>query len=212
LAVPRVPSYGKKSDPGPIVLQMTDFVALASVVTSGIVGLGGIGAGVWGAAKARRWQGREERVAELRTVLDAAAEHLSSSLQGIAQANDALRTAGFDPDHADAYLGTARRRLSGATTSQNGIWSTHNRLRVRTGSQSKVAQALAAAETQVGLLGAVVRRRLVNPELLGYDEAWLKAAAAEQVFYDAAAEELQASEPRRRLLSRGSGASCGADD
>ena len=58
---------------------MTDFVALASVVTSGMVGLGGIGASVWGASRERRWKSHEERVTELRSVLDTAAANLAGA-------------------------------------------------------------------------------------------------------------------------------------
>ena len=42
-------------------------------------------------------------------------------------------------------------------------------------------------------LGALVRRRVVNPSVSGYDEKFAKAEAAEQAFYDAAANVLEAS-------------------
>lgn len=171
-------------------------VAIVSVVTTGIVGLAGVASGVWGAARARRWERREERVSELRGVLDTAAENLSGAIQAIAKASEDLRTAGFEQDDAEqceAYRERARKHLGDAEIAQSGIWAQHNRLRVRKGSESQLATTLLDAETQVGRLGALVRRRLANPELLGYDDAWAKAAAAERAFYDVAAEELRAT-------------------
>lgn len=156
-------------------------------------------------ARARYWQSREERTAELRKVLDAAAEHLSSAIQAIAEANEHLRAAGFDPTLAEKFKQAARRRMSDAMTAQNGIWSTHNRLRLRTGSDSEVAAALADAEKQVGLLGAFVRRKLVTSDLLGYDEAWARAAAAEKAFYDAAANQLAVPDRGPQQLPRPTG-------
>lgn len=50
----------------------------------------------------------------------------------------------------------------------------------------------------VGQLGALVRRRVVNPTVTGYDEAWAKAEAAERAFYDAAAAELEAAAKAKR--------------
>ena len=174
--------------------EMADAVAIVSVLTTGAVGLSGVVSGVWGAAKARAWQGREERISELRGVLDTAAGHLSGAIQAIAKANEDLRTAGFNQDDAKLYEGyreRARERLADAEIAQFGIWSTHARLRVRRSSDSTLATTLLDAEREVGFLGAIVKSKLANPEKLGYDEAWAKAAAAERAFYDAAADELR---------------------
>jgi hypothetical protein len=169
---------------------MSDAVAIVAVVSSGVVGLAGILTGVWGARAARRWQGHEERVAELRAVLDTAAGHLGDAMQAIAEANEAVRTASSEPERTHEYLDRARVYLDDAMIAQKGVWSTSNRLRVRRGSDSPVAQALMDAERELGHLGAVVSRRLVTYAIPGYDEAWAKAQKAEQAFYNAAAADL----------------------
>jgi hypothetical protein len=178
-----------------IVARISDAVAIVSVVTSGVVGVGGLLSASLGARWQRRWQSREERVAELRTVLDAGAGHIGAAMQAISQANEALRGILFEPDQEDQLLERARGHLADAMIAQNGIWSTSNQLRLRKGPESPVAVALDNAEHEVGMLGAVVRRKMVRPDALGYDDAWEKARLAERDFYAAAEVELRAAVP-----------------
>jgi hypothetical protein len=179
---------------------MADTVAIVSVVGSTLVGLSGIGAGVYGAWAGRRWQSREERATELRDVLDTAAANIAALMQPIALANVAFTT--IDITQAtgadeEKLLQQARTHLQTATAAQRDLWATTNRLRVRKGSESAVATTLKAAEKEIGLLGAIVQLRLVNPSVRGgYEEAWAKAEAAERAFYDASSAELEGATER----------------
>ena len=53
---------------------MSDAVAIISVVTSGIVGLGGLASTVWSAGRERTWKSREERTIDLRAMLESVSE------------------------------------------------------------------------------------------------------------------------------------------
>jgi hypothetical protein len=56
---------------------MSETVAIVSVVSSGVVGIGGIAAGYWGATSERRWKSNEERAVDARRVLEVGAEALT---------------------------------------------------------------------------------------------------------------------------------------
>jgi hypothetical protein len=170
--------------------RMADPVAIVSVSTSGAIGLAGIFSSARAGISARRWQGKEERIAELRTVLDTGAVNLANAMQAMAEANRALTTGRMDLASAD-QMASAKQYLSDALTAQKALWITSNRLRIRRGSTSPVAEALRDAERKVGLLGALVGRKVQSPATPGYEAAWAEAEASERAFYDAAAAELR---------------------
>jgi hypothetical protein len=168
---------------------MSDAVAIVSVVSSGVVGLGGLVTTTWGAARARRWQGREERIAELRTILDAAAAQMSAGTQALADAHDAVCKAGSGSTGHFAEL--AADHLSGATRSLTEMWTLWNRVRVRTGSESTIARTLLEVHRAIGELYVVVRRELgMVAADDDYGPKWEVAQNAQGGFFDAAAKEL----------------------
>jgi len=173
---------------------MGDAVAIVSVAMTGAVGLVGTGAAAFAASAQRRWQRREERVVELREVLDAAAVALATTMQEAALLH--REVVGLDKLNLPESVGQervdrARRHLDAAFIAERGIWEISNRLRVRRGSQAPVSLALKSVEHDVGLLVALVGREFAERVTLAYEDAWAKAEALERSFYDAAAAELR---------------------
>jgi hypothetical protein len=184
---------------------MGDAVAIIAVATSGTVGLAGILTTSYGTVSSLRWRSREERVAELRAVLDTAAAHIAAAMQAAAEANRQLSSVRLERTPqpvGEAHVKKAREQLDAAVAAEKELWVATNRIRVRTGSTAVVAEALKDAERQVGLLVALVGRKMIEFTLEGYEEAWGKAEAAERAFYDAAAQNLRVPGRRQRVRRR----------
>jgi hypothetical protein len=73
---------------------------------------------------------------------------------------------------------------------------------VRQGSDAAIVLALKETEKQIGLLGALVRRRVGDASITGYENQWAKAEAAERAFYDSAASELRTAEDQSKTTAR----------
>jgi hypothetical protein len=88
---------------------MSEPVAIASVVTSGLVGLGGLGSAVWSAARERKWKTREERTIDLRSALQDATESFGRAMFLNSQAYKGIELYGqIGADSGE--LGEARRK------------------------------------------------------------------------------------------------------
>jgi hypothetical protein len=174
---------------------MSDAVAIVAVASSGVVGVAGVASGVYGAARERRWRGREERVAELRTVLDDAAQAITAAMQALANAHLAIAVpAPIDRTPAkvaNEQIARAHELLDASGAAQRGLWAIANRVRLRTGPNSEVARALGETEHAVGLLGAFVKREVADAaHASDYGDAWRTAHGAQEAFYAASAREL----------------------
>lgn len=73
---------------------MSEVVAIISVSASAVVGIGGVVAAAWGSSRERRWQSREERTVELRTVLDGGGSLVAELLLLIDEAHAEVRRNG----------------------------------------------------------------------------------------------------------------------
>jgi hypothetical protein len=76
-----------------IVRKISDAVAIVSVVTSGVVGVAGLSSTVYIARAQRRWQSHEERVADLRSILDSAGADIAQTVLVLGEANWAAKAA-----------------------------------------------------------------------------------------------------------------------
>jgi hypothetical protein len=118
---------------------MSDSVAIVSVAFSGSVGLAGIAVSAFGATAQRRWQAREERLTELRSVLDSAGEALASAMQSFASAASSLDdfysvvASGQD---GSGYRSKSIGHMEDGRTAQRAIWGLSNRIKVRTGPET----------------------------------------------------------------------------
>ncbi len=179
---------------------MGDAVAIVSVATSAAVGVTGIVSTVYGAISERRWRSSEERVAELRDVLDAAACALGASMQNVAEAHASIDVASLGAEAVRATY--ASDELAAAGKQLHELWVLWNRVRVRVGQDATVARALVDARQAILALDDLVRKELgrLEGDRVRYRGAWDRARAAETAFYRAAAAELS---PGRS--SRGSG-------
>lgn len=170
---------------------MADSVAIVSVVTSGVVGVGGILSAAWGAWTGRKWQAREERLAELRNVLDAAALALAQALRALYEANKLLSLAGDLRATREQLDAAAREQLDNALGARAGLWAIVNRVQVRTGSASPIATALETVERRIESLHSFVDTLRKPSEASAgeepdFDQLWMDAKVAENTFYDVA--------------------------
>jgi hypothetical protein len=117
------------TDPRPIFPPVSDAVAVIAVAFSGTAGLAGIATTTYGAAAQRRWQGREERVTELRKVLDTAAVSVANAMQAIALAHRELQGLDFDTTPevvGEKRISRARERIDEAVAAEREIWVASN--------------------------------------------------------------------------------------
>jgi hypothetical protein len=64
------------------------------VAASALVGVGGLAAAAWGSSRERRWQTREERATELRSVLEEGGKTLTAIFTTLDDANGEVKTSG----------------------------------------------------------------------------------------------------------------------
>jgi hypothetical protein len=178
---------------------MADAVAIVSVATSGLVGLSGLVLNYRGAENARRWQGREQRLAELRDILDSAAQSLGIALQEIAGAHAEIALASGGPRPASAV-----RRLNDGREALTTLWILWNRVRVREGAAADVAVALSLAREAAARLDTLVRQELEGREAsdADYRSRWNAAHTAEIGFYEIAASSVGLAPSKRRRAPR----------
>jgi hypothetical protein len=167
---------------------MADAVAIVSVATSGVVGLSGIVLNYRGAAIARQWQSREERIIELRDILDSAARALGHAKQRISAAHVVITQA---PGSEEANTEDTNILLESTGDDVILLWTLWNRVRIRTGNDSDLALALAHARKTLALLLTQVRQEFTGQaSVKEYREAWDTAHAAEIALYETAAKEI----------------------
>jgi hypothetical protein len=114
---------------------------------------------------------------------------MSAGTQALADAHDAVCKAGSGATGHFAQL--AADHLVGATRSLSGLWTLWNRIRVRTGAESRIACTLLEVHRAIGKLYVVVQNELglvaANDD---YGPKWEVAQTAQRAFFEAAAEEL----------------------
>lgn len=121
---------------------MTDIVAVVSVITSGAVGIGGVLVTGYGAWAERRWQRREERAIEVRTVLDDAAFPIGTELRSLSAAVQFIQNASADPSAAaqGELLDKARAQIDDVSDAAKQSWTVQSRLGLRLGLDSAVVR------------------------------------------------------------------------
>jgi hypothetical protein len=188
IGTPRTQPVGKPCDDG----SALDAIALASVLTTGVVGL----SATWGRSRELRWQSSEERTTELRAVLDQACEKLTAELVLLNQAYRELSVSGKVSPVTDGLLVEIERHLILA-------W---NRVGVRRGAGTPEYAALDRCRDAC----ANVRHLLDDMSTGGtpaqreaYSALWKAAIGAQSHFFDTASAALdsEGSAPfwRRRL-------------
>lgn len=184
---------------------MSDLVAVASVVTSGVVGISGLAAAAVGATRQRRWEASELRAQELRGVLDDAAMAVAGALQAFGSSNAQVTLAIKQPRARDECLERSRQLFEQGGEYQTELWRAWNRLRVRAGPDAPISRALLDAQHSLGLVADAVgnRRRSLENSDADYLGRWQRAADAEKAFYQLAADEHGAPQQRRRRLGLG---------
>ena len=96
---------------------MGEAVAIISVSASAAVGIGGLGAAAGAGSRERRWQSREERIIELRTVLEAAQIVLAALMVTVRESLEEVHGSSrinpsTDIQHLGKGLATERARIS----------------------------------------------------------------------------------------------------
>lgn len=190
-----------------IFQQISDVVPIVSVVTSGVVGVVGLSSTVYIARAQRRWQSHEERVADLRLILDSAGADIAQTVMALGEANWAAEGAfgefKSDVSRRDGLLVQGRRAVDGSLVPRGSLRTTCNRLSVRLGGESPVPIALLDVHSELVTLGRVVSEQLdTGPDMTRYNAAWNAAEEAERSFYAAAADALKPPRATRRWLRR----------
>lgn len=172
---------------------MTDIVAVVSVITSGAVGIGGVLVTGYGAWAERRWQRREERAIEVRTVLDDAAFPIGTELRSLSAAVQFIQNASADPSAAaqGELLDKARAQIDDVSDAAKQSWTVQSRLGLRLGLDSAVVKTLAEAIEQIARLHQSVLGLVDDPWTESVSELWDSARAAEKRCYDAASSQLR---------------------
>jgi len=184
------------ADPERILHQMADAVAIVSVVTSGVVGVAGLSSTVYIARAQRRWQSHEERVADLRQVLDAAGADIAQTVMALGEANwtaeQAFGQFKSDPARRDDLLAQGRGAAQRSLVPRGSLRTTCNRLSVRLGARNAIPIALLGVHAKLVALSEVVSEQLeTGLDKPGYEAAWNAVEAAERTFFAAAAKALE---------------------
>lgn len=163
---------------------MGEAVAIISVSASAIVGVGGLVAAAWGSSRERRWQTREERATELRSVLEEGGERLTQLLITLDQARGEVSSAG----QLGAQTQAALRQL------ETRLVLVSKRIGVRRGSRSPewltLQEAWKATGSVLTILQEASGKGLDREQHRAYSGAWTEALAAETAYVDATARAL----------------------
>jgi hypothetical protein len=159
-------------------------VAIVSVSASALVGVGGLIAAAWGSSRERRWQTREERATELRSVLEEGGERLTELFVTLDQAHGEVSTAGQLGAQMQAGLRALETRLVLVC----------KRVGVRRGSRAPEWRTLQEAWEATGRVLTILQEAngegLDREQHRAYSAAWTEALSAEAAFLDAAAKAL----------------------
>jgi hypothetical protein len=181
---------------GAYLPYISDAVAIVSVATSGVVGVAGLSSTVYIARAQRRWQSHEERVADLRLILDTAGADIAQTVLALGEANWAAEEAfgdfKSDPARRDDLLSQGRRAVGKSLVPRGSLRSTCNRLSVRLGGGTPLPIALLEVHSELVVLGRVVSDQLeTGLDKPRYNSAWNEVQRAEKSFYAAAADALK---------------------
>ena len=175
---------------------MSEAVAIISVSASAVVGISGVVAAAWSSSRERRWQSREERAIELRTVLEDGGSLVAELLLLIDEAHDGVgRDGRLGPDSKVALERSEKRMVLAM-----------NRVGVRRGPKAPEYKTLGkywiAVSEIVTILDEAQGEGLDSEQARAYSTAWDKAIAAETAFHEAAAKALgwEGPLPRWRQL------------
>jgi hypothetical protein len=110
-------AWGGESEARARLKAMGEAVAIISVSASAAVGIGGLGAAAGAGSRERRWQSREERIIELRTVLEAAQIVLAALMVTVRESLEEVHGSSrinpsTDIQHLGKGLATERARIS----------------------------------------------------------------------------------------------------
>jgi hypothetical protein len=152
------------AEPARILHQISDAVASVSVATSGVVGVAGLSSTVYIARAQRRWQSHEERVADLRVILDSAGADIAQTVLALGEADWAAGQAvgRFKSGRATRrdLLNQGRSAVSRSLVPRGSLRTNCNRLSVRLGSKDPVPIALLAVHRKLIALERVVSDQL----------------------------------------------------
>jgi hypothetical protein len=170
-------------------------VAIVSVAGSTLVGVGGLVAAAWGGSRERRWQTREERITELRSLLEEGSEVLTQTFIVLDESTGEIRSVGELGATNAALLRELEKRLVAVS----------QKVGVRRGSRAGDYLALRACRDATGRIGWLLSEMQNGgnaAEHAAYSVLWGKALDAERAFLDASAKTLgwkEAVPPWRRL-------------
>jgi hypothetical protein len=192
---PRVSASGVRAT----VFVVGEAVAIISVSASALVGVGGLVAAAWGSSRERRWQTREERITELRSVLQEGGELVTKLLIAMDEARGEVA--------AEGQLGV--QRIAGLRELEKQLALVCKRVGVRRGSLAPEWATLREAWEAIGMVLTILQEAsgegLDSEQHRAYSTAWTDALAAETAYHDATAKALgwEGSLPRwRTMLAR----------
>lgn len=165
-------------------------------MSSGVVGAAGLSSTVYIARAQRRWQSHEERVADLRVILDSAGADIAQTVMALGEANwaaeEALEVFKSDPARRDDLLAQGRAAVGRSLVTRGSLRTTCDRLSVRLGGENPTPIALLDVHSKLTDLGRVVSDQLeTGLDKPRYDAAWNAARNAERTFFTAAAKALK---------------------
>lgn len=172
-------------------------------MTSGVVGVAGLSSTVYIARAQRRWQSHEERVADLRLILDRAGADIAQTVMALGEANwaagEAFGEFQSDPARRDDRLVQGRSAVGRSLMPRGSLRTTCNRLSVRLGGENPIPIALLDVHSKLIALARVVSAQLeAGVDKPRYNAAWNAAEKAEGVFFAAAASALKPPPTARR--------------
>jgi len=148
-----------------------------------LVGIGGLAAAAWGSSRERRWQTREERATELRSVLEEGGKLLTQQFFELEEAKHEVKTAGKIDDQRATALGERNKRLVAVC---NGVG-------MRRGSQAPEYLALKKCWEASGKLERLLYdfgEPAGGARWSEFSPVWKEALDAERAFFDATADAL----------------------
>jgi hypothetical protein len=165
-------------------LAVGEAVAIISVSASALVGVGGLVAAAWGSSRERRWQTREERTTELRSVLQEGGELVTKLLISVDEARGEVATQGQLGMQSVAGLRELEKQLALAC----------NRVGVRRGSLAPEWATLREAWEAIGRVLVILQEAsgegLDSEQHRAYSTAWTEALTAETAYHNATAKAL----------------------
>jgi hypothetical protein len=187
------------------VHPITDTVAIVSVVTSGVVGLAGLSSTAYLARAQRRWQSHEERVVDLRMILDSAGADIAQTVLALGEANWAAEQAfgefKSNPTRRNDLLVQGRGAVVRSLAPRGSLRTTCNRLSVRMGDADATPIALLDVHSKLVALGLIVSDQLeTGPDETRYNTAWDAVETAETAFFAAAARALKPPRAGRTVV------------